>query len=212
MKRERIEGMIAVGMMLALGALAVVMASSICHGSQCVAWEEGPVYAEEQTPADAVQTTAIASEKPCVAVLTAKWCGPCSHIEGTLESLDGVDIRFVDIDLQKDLAAKLFDPASPHSVPQLVLCEGGSDGPRSPRAWLVGEHSADQIREFINQPKQTPRTQALASRPLRAEAAGLRLPQQWVIHNPGRVLSDRQERANRRLLARFFIRRTDNRK
>jgi thioredoxin 1 len=72
---------------------------------------------------------------------TASWCQPCKALAKNLEESNlGIPIEVVDIDAHDDVAVEY----SIRSIPTLVLVDGIE------QKRLVGVHSSQQIKEWVN--------------------------------------------------------------
>jgi hypothetical protein len=145
--REKIETLISIGLLLATMLL--------------VFWLEYRAHVAETMPApipiSVVPTPApVPPAKPVIAVLTVKWCEPCRRAEKqVLPLLTDLDLRKIDVDAQQALAATLFSRKS-HQVPQFVACNPGPNDVLLPCDWLIGYHSADEVRAFASKPRSAP--------------------------------------------------------
>ena len=98
------------------------------------------------------------SGRPLVVMLTADWCPGCVKMKNSIlpevekaGGLKDVEFAYVDVDQNRELAAKLARGAS---IPQLVRFN------KTPTGWqvnhLVGAQSPTKVNDFINAGVQLP--------------------------------------------------------
>jgi hypothetical protein len=159
MKREKVEAIIAVGILCLVGAIALLFA--ILNERHSTAVVPPPVEHHEVAPAKDTATPATlpapltistpAQAKPNLAILGADWCGPCRRVERDviphLLPDPAISLLLVDIDVQPDLAAKLINPKN-NTLPQFVAVEAVG-GEIRPHDWLTGYHAAQAVKDFL---------------------------------------------------------------